>query len=300
MIEQSHRLLRLQRQCRQMCNFVASRRNSLASLLILISVAIVFTLMVFARKTVQGQQKMQVPENGDYSKFQHTTGYHARLPCLLCHRRENNTARPAMPGSSKHLPCAGCHVKQFADSTSPICTICHSDAKSGSLKPFPQLKSFNMKFDHARHIRMGSISCTGCHRPNRGGVAMSIPAGFNAHVTCFQCHGPQAKSGEKQIDSCGVCHESGRYPRTSQMASAFRVGFSHAKHGRGASLSCNDCHRLRGAVAQRFQVTSPQPLNHHASPNAFSCMSCHNGKKAFGGDDFSTCKRCHSRDRWHF
>ena len=302
MIEQSHKILRLQRRCRLIYEFVTAGRNSLrdASLLILISIAIVFTLMLFARKTVQGQQQMQVPENGDYSKFQHTTGYHARLPCLLCHRRDTNAARPAMPGSSNHLPCAGCHVKQFADSTNPICTICHSNTQSGTLKPFPRLKSFNMKFDHARHVRMGSISCTGCHRPSRGGIALSIPAGFNAHVTCFQCHGPQAKSGEKQIGSCGVCHELGRYARTSQMASAFRVGFSHAKHGKDASLSCNDCHRLRGAVARRFQVTSPQPLNHHASPTAFSCMSCHNGKKAFGGDDFSTCKRCHSRDTWHF
>jgi hypothetical protein len=29
-------------------------------------------------------------------------------------------------------------------------------------------------------------------------------------------------------------------------------------------------------------------------------MSCHNGKRAFGGDDFSACKRCHSRETWHF
>ena len=29
-------------------------------------------------------------------------------------------------------------------------------------------------------------------------------------------------------------------------------------------------------------------LNHHASARAFSCTSCHNGKRAFGGDDFST------------
>jgi hypothetical protein len=29
-------------------------------------------------------------------------------------------------------------------------------------------------------------------------------------------------------------------------------------------------------------------------------MSCHNGKRAFGGDDFSVCKRCHNRDTWHF
>jgi len=32
-------------------------------------------------------------------------------------------------------------------------------------------------------------------------------------------------------------------------------------------------------------MTAPQPFNHHASSGAFSCMSCHNGKWAFGGED---------------
>ena len=302
MIEQSHKILRLQQRCRLIYEFVTAGRNSLrdASLLILISIAIVFTLMLFARKTVQGQQQMQVPENGDYSKFQHTTGYHARLPCLLCHRRDTNAARPAMPGSSNHLPCAGCHVKQFADSTNPICTICHSNTQSGTLKPFPRLKSFNMKFDHARHVRMGSISCTGCHRPSRGGVALSIPSGFNAHTTCFRCHTPSAKSGDHDISSCGVCHEPGRHFRTRETAAAFRVGFSHLKHDQSEGLTCNECHSVRAGVARRTQVSSPQPLNHHASPGGFSCMSCHNGKPAFGGDDFSVCTRCHTGSAWHF
>ena len=257
-------------------------------------------LRVTARRTESTEQQMNVPENADYSKFQHSTAYHARLPCLLCHRRETNSALPRMPGGSNHLPCAGCHVKQFADSSNAICTICHSNAQSGALKSFPGLKSFNMKFAHARHASMGGISCATCHRPNRGGVAMTIPAGFNAHVTCYQCHGPGAKSGDRDISSCGVCHEMGRRIRTSEAASAFRVGFSHTKHNRDEGLSCNDCHRVRAGVVQRLQVTAPQPLNHHASPNSLSCMSCHNGKRAFGGDDFSVCKRCHTRNTWHF
>jgi hypothetical protein len=29
-------------------------------------------------------------------------------------------------------------------------------------------------------------------------------------------------------------------------------------------------------------------------------MSCHNGKRAFGGDDFSVCKRCHNGKKWQF
>jgi hypothetical protein len=29
-------------------------------------------------------------------------------------------------------------------------------------------------------------------------------------------------------------------------------------------------------------------------------MTCHNGKRAFGGDDFSACKRCHTGAAWRF
>ena len=264
-----------------------------------VSRALTISLMLIAFAGRVGAQQMQIPENADFSKFQHETAYHARLPCLLCHRRENNSAQPAFPGASKHLPCAGCHLKQFADSSNAICTICHKDVQSGALKRFPGLKSFNMKFDHARHMNMDRIGCATCHRPSRAGVALTIPAGFIGHVTCFQCHGPQARSGNRDISSCGVCHQAGRYVRLNQTAPAFRVGFSHAKHDRDEGLGCRDCHRIRPGL-QRKEMTSPQPLNHHASAGSLSCMSCHDGKKAFGGDDFSACKRCHVGKAWRF
>jgi c(7)-type cytochrome triheme protein len=259
----------------------------------------VITLPFLARQMKASEQQMQVPENADYSRFKHTSSYHARLPCLLCHRRETNSPRPTMPGSSSHLPCAGCHVKQFADSVNPICAICHTNPQSGMLKPFPRLSNFRMKFDHARHVRMNNLSCSTCHRPTRGGVAMAIPAGLNAHVTCYQCHSAGAKSDDRDISSCAVCHVLGRPARARETTSAFLVGFNHSRHGKSEGLSCNECHQVR-AGALRLQVSSPQPLNHHASARAFSCMSCHNGKRAFGGDDFSTCKRCHKGGAWHF
>ena len=266
------------------------------SLFVLVAFAITVGFLI-AEKTKA--QRMKVPDEGDYSKFQHSSAYHARLPCLLCHRRNNNSPQPTMPGNAKHLPCAGCHVKQFADSSNAICTICHTNTQTGTLKLFPRLSSFNMQFDHARHVAMGRLTCASCHRPARAGAAMSVPAGFNAHVTCFQCHSPQAKSGDRDISSCGVCHQPGRYTRSSQMAAALRVGFSHVKHNRDEGLNCSDCHRVRPGVGNN-EVTAPQPLNHHASARSFSCMSCHNGHKAFGGDEFSTCKRCHRGATWRF
>ena len=245
------------------------------------------------------QSQMQMPEGLDYSRFQHSSNNHARLPCLLCHRRESNAPVPKRPGASQHLPCAGCHAQQFANAESPICTICHTDAKSGATKPFPaRLISFGMKFDHAKHRAMDSVNCTTCHRPARGGVAMTIPADFNAHTTCFRCHTPRAQSGGRDISSCGTCHQLGGYSRTPQNMPAFRLGFSHARHD--PKTSCNDCHQVRAGMPQRRQVTTPEPLNHHASGRGQSCATCHNGKRAFGDEDFSVCTRCHTGTAWRF
>jgi c(7)-type cytochrome triheme protein len=244
------------------------------------------------------QEQMQFPEGLDYSKFLHNSRNHSRLPCLLCHRRETNSPIPKRPGGSGHLPCAGCHAQQFSNSDSPICTICHTDVKSGALKAFPRLQSFRMKFDHSLHVKMGGgVGCATCHRPSRGGVALSIPAGFNAHTTCYRCHTPRAQSGGRDISSCGTCHQLGGYSRTPEFSQAFRVSFSHAKHQKE---TCNECHQVRAGMPQRRQVTAPEPLNHHASGRGLSCMTCHNGKRAFGGDDFSVCKRCHTGTVWHF
>jgi c(7)-type cytochrome triheme protein len=270
----------------------------------LIVIAIIFTVLFLSNNatssemaTEQQQQQMQFPEGLDYSKFQHSSHNHARLPCLLCHRRESNAPTPNLPAANSHLPCAGCHAQQFSNSDSPLCTICHTDVKSGAVKAFPRMKSFRVKFDHSRHVGMSNVSCATCHRPSRGGVALSIPAGFNAHSTCFRCHSPRAQSNGRDISSCGTCHQLGSYSRTPEFAKAFRVSFSHTKHQK---TTCDECHQVRAGMPQRRQVTAPEPLNHHATGRGQSCMTCHNGKRAFGGDDFSVCKRCHTGKAWRF
>lgn len=231
----------------------------------------------------------------DYSRFKHDNAQHARLPCLLCHRRETNAARPTLPGKSAHAPCAGCHASQFESSAGPMCSICHTNVQTGTLKPFPSLRSFNVKFDHARHAAAGA-TCAKCHKENRGGVAFSIPAGLNAHTLCFECHTPQAKVNGRSLGSCSTCHALGRFFRTTERAAAFRVGFSHAKHDDSGSSRCVECHRVRAGR----QVTSPLALNHHAPERSPSCRTCHDGKRAFGGDDFSVCTRCHKGSQWRF
>lgn len=268
---------------------------------------LIFFSVVSLRAFASGSELAQPPaelnpqtQNIDFSKFQHSNPNHTRLPCLLCHRREGTTAKPAMPGAGGHLPCTGCHAQEFANTSSPVCTICHTSAQSGALKPFPPLRSFNVKFDHATHARGPRAGCATCHRPARGGVAMTIPAGSSAHTTCYQCHAAKAQANGRDISSCATCHKPGVNVRTTTQAAAFKVGFNHASHGASQKLACSACHSVRAGMPQRRQVTAPVALNHHAPAGVTSCATCHTGKRAFGGDDFTVCARCHKKASWRF
>ena len=230
--------------------------------------------------------------NADFSRFQHQNPDHARFPCALCHERKDNSAAPILVG---HIPCASCHTEQFADSKNAICTICHTNAETGDVKRFPALKSFNVVFDHAKHLRQ--TNCATCHKPARNGVALSIPTGFSAHNACFQCHSPDAQSGGRNIDSCNVCHQPGKSVKISESAKSYtKTPFSHASH----RLNCVSCHNIRAGAARGNQVTAPVGAMHFAPKNVQSCASCHNNKRTFGGDDVNDCKRCHQGNNYNF
>lgn len=286
-----------------------ARRRRLSLLVLLIGVMTIILVSLFGTRTSALTDGVSVEEakpftftyaqasGTDYSKFTHRNAAHTRLPCLLCHRRETNLTQPKRSG---HTPCAGCHAQEFANPASSICTICHSNpaADKPDVKAFPRLASFNMKFDHARHK---STDCSTCHKPaGRNKVALSIPSGFAAHTVCYQCHTERAQSAGRDLSSCGTCHQLGSYSRTPITAKAFQVNFSHAKHGKSQQLNCRDCHQVKGGVAQRQQVSAPFPAQHAASQRAMSCMSCHNGKRAFGGDDFKSCQKCHTGPTFRF
>jgi c(7)-type cytochrome triheme protein len=229
----------------------------------------------------------------DYTRFRHGNQYHSRLPCLVCHVRNDNSARVRFPGRNNHLPCSGCHALQFSDPASPICTICHTNAQSGAMKQFPGLRSFGARFNHSRHAR---VNCTTCHSPAARGVARDIPSGRAAHTTCFQCHTANASNA---MASCGTCHQPGRLVRVSESARAFRMNFSHARHSANRDLSCRSCHTVRAGAARGRQVSSPLASMHFAPSQAQSCASCHNNKRAFG-EDFANCKRCHQGNVFRF
>jgi len=225
----------------------------------------------------------------DYSRFAHSSSAHSRLPCLTCHRREDRAVQPNRPG---HRPCSACHSQKFADLKGPICTTCHTtpEPKGGDLKSPPKLNGFSVKFNHSLHA--GS-ACSTCHKSINKGVALSIPSGSAAHATCYECHTPGKEAEGGAAVSCSMCHEKGPYGRFAVAARAYKVGFSHAAHNARGRLSCTECHYVRSGAPPQDQVTRPNPLMHHASGQAQSCITCHNNQRAFGADSFSDCKKCH-------
>jgi len=185
-----------------------------------------------------------------------------------------------------------------------MCTICHTDISSGNppLKNFPASfnEPFNVKFDHAQHMHGAARpqrGCSGCHSsPINRGVGLSIPANLAAHNGCYTCHTPSSKSSAgREIASCGACHDRKSYRPTPTSARAYRYAFSHADHGTRERLACADCHKLTAGAAQTRQVSSPSAAEHFVTTRSTACLTCHNGKRSFGGDlAFKDCKRCHS------
>jgi len=238
----------------------------------------------------------------DYSKFLHSSQRHASLSCTNCHDRSaDNAVTPRFPG---HKACTSCHLGQFTTPAIPMCLICHSNTSSGNppLRTFPASfnEPFNVKFDHAQHLTPSTrpqSGCAACHgAPVNRGLGLSIPVNLSAHNVCYSCHKPDSKtSAGRDMASCGVCHDQRKYSRTSTNSRAYRLSFSHAKHGTRQRLACADCHNVIAGAAQSRQVSSPGAAEHFPSGRGMNCSSCHNGRRSFGGDlAFDDCRRCHT------
>jgi hypothetical protein len=244
-----------------------------------------------------------VAQEQDFSKFSHSSPKHASLGCASCHQRNGSSVEPTYDGKASlpgHKACTDCHLPQFVQQNTPMCYICHTNVENNGhppVKPFPGLLSFNAKFDHAQH-NTGSArptaGCAACHAPagRRSGV-LTIPARLNAHAECYSCHTPDAQANGRNIGSCSTCHALGRYARTPATGRSFAAGFNHATHGARQGLNCASCHNVRPGAPQRQQVTSTRPLQHFGSGAAQTCMTCHNGRRTFGDENFADCAKCH-------
>jgi c(7)-type cytochrome triheme protein len=271
--------------------------------LLLKSLAVLLAFVVFAASCLRQGEKVrptitsaETPEpvpvrvsDKTFKAFSHKIEEHKQFECASCHRREGKSFEMEFAG---HESCVGCHLNQFTASEPTMCAICHDDLKQvpPTMNDFPHrfVEGFNMKFDHAAHARGAGRppdGCAACH--DSAGAGKTIPAGFHAHATCYTCHTPESKIG-----SCSVCHELRPYSRTPQSRYVFNAVFSHGDH---AGVSCDDCHSVVAGTGQGRQVTNIVPREHNVAA-ANNCAMCHNGSRAFSGNDplnMSSCVRCH-------
>lgn len=273
------------------------RRSLVKTLLVLVTAAL-FGVSCFQTSpkipvTVTGNDRAEPvavrATDATFKEFSHTVKEHEKFECNACHRREGKSLDMDF---AAHEACIGCHLNQFTEKQPTMCSICHDDlnAKPPTMKAFPAKfkEGFNMKFDHADHDSgkgRPAEGCVSCHAP--AGPGKSIPAGFQAHKNCYACH-----TAESQLSSCNVCHEIKPYSRTPQSRYVFKAVFTHGDH---SAVSCGDCHSVVARASQGRQVTSIAAAQHNCG-SVNNCNTCHNGSRAFSGNDFlnmASCARCH-------
>ena len=267
-------------------------------------VAIAF--IVFAASCIQPERKISVsltsaetPEplavkasQKSFEAFSHKIPEHRQFECASCHRREGKSLDLEFAG---HDSCVGCHLNQFTDielasKEKTMCAICHTAQPPAMLKfPTRFIEGFNVKFDHGDHDSGKGHppeGCASCH--DSSGAGKSIPAGFGAHANCYACH-----TAESNIGSCNVCHELGAYSRTPQSRYVFKAVFTHGDH---SGVGCAECHSVKPGAPQGRQVTNIAAAQHNCGTSN-NCATCHNGSRAFSGDDvvnMASCLRCHT------
>lgn len=273
--------------------------NSIKSLLIFCALA------AFAASCIQQAPKSPVPITSaetarlipervsakTFKAFSHKIPEHQKFACNTCHQREGRSREIELAG---HESCIACHLNQFTNREDQVmCSICHDNLKSDppTQRSFPTrfIEGFNMKFDHAAHMRgegRPPDGCASCHKP--AGAGQSIPAGIQTHTNCYACH-----TAESKIGSCSVCHELAPYRRTLRSQYNFKAIFAHGDH---RSVNCGECHSVVAGAPIGRQVTNITILQHRTTPGN-NCLQCHNGKRAFTGNnpmDVSSCARCHT------
>lgn len=229
-----------------------------------------------------------------FKNFSHKIPDHLQFECNTCHKREPLGIKSQLGG---HESCIGCHMNEWIAEEQAICSICHTDMNSNDppVKAFPVKfrEGFNTVFDHGDHDSGAGRpveGCAACHEPS--GRGKTIPSGFETHATCYVCHKPENQLMPKdKNDSCNVCHKIAPYIRTLPSQYSPRIIFSHRDHARE---SCNECHRVQPGKPQGKQVDSIATLQHRTTPG-FNCLQCHNGVRAFTGNNPSNlnCARCH-------
>ena len=224
------------------------------------------------------------------SPFNHTRPEHQTKTkdCGFCHQRLDNNVTPVFPG---HSACIECHAKDFTNTSSQMCVVCHKspvDAQ-GTRISFPaKMSEFGLKgFSHKQHMDAKKMAgetetpkCSTCHVSTEG-AASSFPN----HQQCYSCHIHQAN---QKLGECGICHADVKlalkYTRSTGSALS-QYNFQHGPHTKKAS--CDRCHRQTEPAQQQVRADIQTISVGRGQRHTSACWSCHVQAKE------SVCTKCH-------
>ena len=231
--------------------------------------------------------------------FPHQVPAHRSAPveCATCHQI-SGTRRPRLTADHGTCGSEGCHKAAFSSGPSSICAVCHVSAEPWvkahlDTRSLPQT-DFGALFSHRNHLSATtgspriSATCESCHVPSLSSKHPQLPAD---HSACggSTCHDSGASP---PLKTCSGCHGLGRAQTRLKQRSArpwtVSAAFSHALHapanGDPKGSQCSSCHLLE---------QDAQSKNDLVVPGKRSCLSCHNGVKAFKVTGHG-CARCHT------
>ena len=205
----------------------------------------------------------------------------------------DDKAQAAMPleGAHADVACAKCHVKSAfkLPQYDGGCELCHKSPHQGQLFGTkkcqlchsPTLHTLrDVRFDHKKETgypllaKHANLVCASCHTKNLG---TKKPTG-----ACESCHQKDSKHGTRfeKFPACATCHSQRAWKGNFQFNHMDNTGFDLT--GKHAKVDCRACHRGKNpADYERFDMKN-------------GCMSCHQHKKAHGGQyKQDQCLTCH-------
>ena len=225
------------------------------------------------------------------SPFNHTRVEHQTKTkdCAFCHQRADNSATPIFPG---HSACIECHSKDFSNTSSQMCIVCHKspvDAQ-GTRISFPaKMSEFGIKgFSHKQHMDPKKMAgeteapkCGSCHQfPN--GVQSTFPS----HQQCYSCHAHQPA---QKLGDCGVCHTDTKLALKYTKGTGQALSLYNFKHS-GSHLkaaSCDRCHSTVETAPNQVRADIREISTARGQRHTSTCWSCHSQARE------STCTKCH-------
>lgn len=177
--------------------------------------------------------------------------------------------------------CVGCHAGVATGDSATMfppaafCTECHNGRDVQPVRwTYPSVHPTNLRFDHARHVRLSDssgthVDCQDCHKSGTSPQWMMV--GRARPETCIACHAHPASSHLAADSPCATCHVSltralalndsaiAAFPRPASHSAPDFVS-THGALARQASGTCATCHSRESCARCHVNAATLQPI----------------------------------------